>query len=370
MTTSTHVPQVDLRAGYLELKPELDAAVARALDSGWYILGREVGAFEAEFAAYIGVPHAIGVANGTDAVALSLRGLGIGPGDRVATVSHTAVATVAAIESFGAVPVLVDIDPARYTMDPGSLERLVAAHPVRAVVAVHLYGQAADLSSIARIAREAGAVLIEDCAQAHGATLDGGRLGSFGDAAAFSLYPTKNLGALGDGGVVTTRDAAVAERISALRQYGWRERYVSDLAGVNSRLDELQAAMLRVKLRRLDDDNARRAAVAARYDDVLTGTRFPAPVRVDGAVHVFHQYVTRCADRAAVQSRLKDVGIGTNIHYPVPIHLQPAYQGRIAVAPGGLPHTERAAREVLSLPMYPQLGDAQVDAVCAALRAL
>jgi dTDP-4-amino-4,6-dideoxygalactose transaminase len=380
MTTTVRVPQVDLRAGYLELKPELDAALARALDSGWYILGGEVGAFEAEFAAYIGVPHAIGVANGTDAVALALRGLGIGPGEHVATVAHTAVATVAAIESFGAVPVLVDIDPARYTMDPASLERAVAAHPVRAVVAVHLYGQAADLASIGRIAREAGAVLIEDCAQAHGATLDGHRLGGIGDAAAFSLYPTKNLGALGDGGVVTTRDPAVAERIGALRQYGWRERYVSDLAGVNSRLDELQAAMLRVKLQRLDADNARRAAVAARYDraigDAATGSSaagtsanaLTPPSRFPGCGHVFHQYVLRCADRAAVQSRLKEAGIGTNIHYPVPIHLQPAYRGRVPVVSGGLPHTERAAREVLSLPMYPQLDDAQVEAVCTALR--
>jgi dTDP-4-amino-4,6-dideoxygalactose transaminase len=370
MTTPLRVPQVDLRAGYLELKPELDAALAQALDSGWYILGAEVGGFEAEFATFIGVPHAIGVANGTDAVALALRGLGIGPGDRVATVSHTAVATVAAIESLGAAPVLVDIDPQRYTMDTASLERALAAQPVRAVVAVHLYGQAADLHGIARLARDAGAVLVEDCAQAHGATLDGRRLGSLGDAAAFSLYPTKNLGALGDGGIVTTPDAAVAERIRALRQYGWRERYVSDIAGTNSRLDELQAAMLRVKLRCLDADNARRAAVAGRYDRALAGTALAAPARIDGCGHVFHQYVVRCPDRAAVQARLKAAGIGTNIHYPVPIHRQPAYAARVPLAPGGLPHTERAAREVLSLPMFPQLDDAQVDAVCAMLRSM
>jgi dTDP-4-amino-4,6-dideoxygalactose transaminase len=369
MDAPIRVPQVDLRAGYLELKAELDAAVAGALDSGWYILGKEVSAFEAEFARYIGVPHAVGVANGTDAVALALRALGVGPGDRVATVSHTAVATVAAIEMTGAEPVLVDIDPERFTMDPASLERAIAAGPVRAVVAVHLYGQAADLDAIAPLARRAGAVLVEDCAQAHGATLAGRRLGSLGDAAAFSLYPTKNLGALGDGGVVATRDAAVAERIAALRQYGWRERYMSDISGVNSRLDELQAAMLRVKLRRLDADNARRAAVAARYDEALAGsTRIVPPARVSGCGHVHHQYVVRSPDRAALQARLRESGIGTNIHYPVPIHLQPAYRGRVALAPGGLPHTERAALEVLSLPMYPQLSDAQVTDVCAALR--
>jgi len=369
MPVPIHVPQVDLRAGYLELKAELDAAVAAALDSGWYILGKEVAAFEAEFARYIGVPHAVGVANGTDAVALALRGLGVGPGDRVAAVSHTAVATVAAIEMMGAEAVLVDIDPERFTMDPASLERAAATGPLRAVVAVHLYGQAADFEAIAAIARRAGAVLVEDCAQAHGATLGGQRLGSLGDAAAFSLYPTKNLGALGDGGVVATRDAALAERVAALRQYGWRERYVSDVAGVNSRLDELQAAMLRVKLRRLDDDNARRQAVAARYDAALKDASLAPPRRFDGCGHVFHQYVVRSPERAALQARLREAGIATNIHYPVPIHLQPAYRDRVALAPGGLPHTERAALEVLSLPMYPQLSEAQVDAVCAALRA-
>jgi dTDP-4-amino-4,6-dideoxygalactose transaminase len=371
MDAPLRVPQVDLRAGYLELKAELDAAVVAALDSGWYILGREVAAFESEFAAWLGVPHAVGVANGTDAVALALRALGVRPGDRVATVSHTAVATVAAIEMVGAVPVLVDIDPDRFTMAPASLERTLAAGPIRAVVVVHLYGQAAELDAIASLARGAGAALVEDCAQSHGARLDGRRLGSLGDAAAFSLYPTKNLGALGDGGVVATRDAAVAERVTALRQYGWRERYVSDIAGVNSRLDELQAAMLRVKLRRLDGDNARRVAVAARYDEELRGSaRIAPPARAPGCDHVYHQYVVRSADRTALQARLREAGIGTNIHYPVPIHLQPAYRDRVALAPDGLAQTERAAREVLSLPMYPQLSATQLDDTCAVLRRL
>jgi dTDP-4-amino-4,6-dideoxygalactose transaminase len=367
MTHPIRVPQVDLRVGYFALKDELDEAVARVLESGWYVLGSEVAAFEAEFAEYVGVGHGIGVANGTDALALALRGLGIGAGDAVATVSHTAVATVAAIEMAGATPVLVDIDPHRYTLDPASLARAIASWPVRAVIVVHLYGQAADMDAIVAIARGHGAAVIEDCAQAHGATCGGRRLGALGDVAAFSLYPTKNLGALGDGGIVATDDSALASRIAALRQYGWRERYVSDAAGVNSRLDELQAAMLRVKLRHLDSGNGRRRSIAARYDRELAGSGLALPWRAAGCEHVFHQYVVRSGERDALQRRLRDAGIATNVHYPVPIHLQPAYLGRLQVAPGGLPHTEEAAATVLSLPMFPQLADRQVDDVCAAI---
>ncbi|MGE4219644.1 MAG: DegT/DnrJ/EryC1/StrS family aminotransferase [Alphaproteobacteria bacterium] len=375
MASDIRVPQANPRAGYLAAKPEIDAAVAGVLDGGWYILGKEVSAFEAEFAAYIGVAHAVGVANGTDALALALRGLGIGPGDAVATVSHTAVATVAAIEMAGATPVLIDIDAAGYTLDPAELEGALAGRtcgdcpPIRAVIAVHLYGQAADIEAIAGLTRRYGVRLVEDCAQAHGATLDGRRLGGFGDAAAFSLYPTKNLGALGDGGIVATGDAAVAERTAALRQYGWRARYVSDIVGINSRLDEMQAAILRVKLRRLDAENARRRAIAAAYDGVPEGAAFARPWRRPQAEHVFHQYVLRCRDRDGLQARLRDAGIGTNIHYPVPVHLQPAYRGRLATGPGGLSRTEAAASSVLSLPMFPQLADTEVAAVCDALGA-
>lgn len=374
MASDIRVPQANPRAGYLAAKAEIDTAVARVLDGGWYILGQEVAAFEAEFAAYIGASHAIGVANGTDAIVLALRGLGIGPGDAVATVSHTAVATVAAIEMTGATPVLIDIEEDGFTLDPAELEAALsgstcgACPPVRAVVAVHLYGQAADIERIAALAGRHGAKLVEDCAQAHGARWNGRRLGTFGDAAAFSLYPTKNLGALGDGGIVTTGDAALAERIGALRQYGWRARYVSDIVGINSRLDELQAAILRVRLRRLDAENARRRAIAAVYDAALDGLEPIRPWRRPGAEHVFHQYVLRCPDRDGLQARLRAAGIGTNVHYPVPVHLQPAYRGRLATGPGGLGRTEAAAAAVLSLPMFPQLSDGAVEAVCDALR--
>ncbi len=371
--TALLVPQADPGAGYRARKQEIDAAVAAALDSGWYILGKEVAAFESEFAAYIGVGHGVGVANGTDALALALRALGIGAGDAVATVSHTAVATVAAVEMAGATPVLIDIEDEFFTIDPQAFEQAVLARPadapIRAVIPVHLYGQAADMDRILAIARRHDIRVVEDCAQAHGAEFAGRKLGSFGDAAAYSLYPTKNLGALGDGGIVTTGDAARAATLAALRQYGWRDRYVSDLVGVNSRLDEVQAALLRVRLRHLDEDNCRRQAIAAIYDEQLADcAALQLPARRHGSSHVFHQYVVRSADRDGLQQRLRAAGIGTNVHYPVPVHLQPAYKGRITSGPGGLQRSEHAARTVLSLPMFPQLGDAQAQEVCAAVR--
>lgn len=369
------VPQADPGASYRARKAEIDAAIARALDSGWYILGKECSAFEAEFAAWQGAKRAVGVANGTDALALILRGLGIGPGAAVATVSHTAVATVAAIEMVGAVPMLIDIEPATFTMDPAELAAVLAAPPpglppVRAVIPVHIYGQPASIREIIRLADAHGAAVIEDCSQSHGALVGQRKCGTLGAAAAFSLYPTKNLGALGDGGVLSTDDEALAERIAALRQYGWRERYVSDLAGVNSRLDEVQAAALRVKLAILDAANARRQAIAAAYDVALASGPLSPPARAPDTSHVFHQYVLRCPDRAAVQGFLRARGIATNVHYPVPVHLQPAYRGRVALGPAQCVETARAAGEVLSMPMFPELTDAQVGAVCAALRAL
>jgi dTDP-4-amino-4,6-dideoxygalactose transaminase len=363
------VPQTDPKAAYLAQRAAIDAAIARVLAAGRYILGPEVAAFEQEFAAYVGVRHAIGVASGTDALVLSLRALGVAAEDYVATVPHTAVATVAAIELAGARPLLVDIDPATYTMDAAALARALAAPPGRiaAVIPVHLYGQPADPGILA-LARRHGARVIEDCAQCHGALIDGRRAGSIGDVGAFSFYPTKNLGALGDGGIIVTDDDTLAERLRALREYGWRARYVSDIAGMNSRLDELQAAILRVKLAALDADNARRAAMAAAYDAGLAGLPLRLPARQAGTSHVFHQYVIRSAERDRLRAALTERGIGTNIHYPVPVHLQPAYRGRVAVGPGGLAESERAAREVLSLPMYPQLDAAQVARVVAALR--
>jgi dTDP-4-amino-4,6-dideoxygalactose transaminase len=374
--TLAMIPQADPGAGYRAQKAEIDAAVQRALESGWYILGKEGAAFEAEFAAWLGAgQHAVGCANGTDALALVLRGLGIGPGMAVATVSHTAVATVAAIEMVGATPLLLDIDPDTYTMDAEELASVIdhpppGLPPLKAVIAVHIYGQACELGPMLEATRAAGIPLIEDCAQCHGATLDGQMLGTIGTAAAFSLYPTKNLGALGDGGVLSTADAELAERIAAIRQYGWKERYISSLVGINSRLDEVQAAILRVKLTALDAGNARRRAIAAAYDAALAGSSVAPPHRRPGAEHVFHQYVLRTEDRAAIQAQLKAQGVGTGIHYPLPVHLQPAYQDRTPLGPAGCAETAKAADEVLSLPMYPELTDAQVDRICTALRGL
>jgi dTDP-4-amino-4,6-dideoxygalactose transaminase len=369
------VPVANPGAGYQALKAEIDAAALRALGSGWYILGAEGKAFEAEFAAWLGTSRAIGCANGTDALALALRALDIGPGCTVVTVSHTAVATVAAIEMVGATPLLVDIDPDHYTLDPAELASVLAnpptgLPPICAVIAVHLYGQAADLDAIMATCARHGVALVEDCAQAHGATWHGRKLGTYGAIGTFSLYPTKNLGALGDGGIVATNDAARADRLMALRQYGWRQHYISDEVGVNSRLDEVQAAILRVKLQHLDAQNARRQQIAAAYDEAIAGSGLRPPARRAGGSHVFHLYVTRAALRAEVQSRLRQAGVATGIHYPMPVHMQPAYRGRVALGPAACMETERAAEEVLSLPMFPELTDAQVATVCAALRAL
>ncbi len=371
-TPAITVPQANPGAGYRALKAEIDAAVARTLQSGWYVLGQEVRAFEAEFAGWLGATAAIGCGNGTDALALALRALGVGPGTSVVTVSHTAVATVAAIEMVGATPVLIDIEPDHFTMDPGELVEVLARPPVgvppiRAVIPVHLYGQPAALEPIITACRRHGVAVIEDCAQAHGATIADRKVGTFTEVATFSFYPTKNLGALGDGGMLATQDAELGVDIAALRQYGWRTHYISDAVGVNSRLDELQAAILRVKLRHLDAGNARRRAIAAQYDAALRGASLAPPARRAGASHVFHLYVMRVEQRAVLQARLREAGIGTGVHYPSPVHLQPAYRGRVALGPSGCRATEVAAREVLSLPIYPELTDSQVAQVCEAL---
>jgi dTDP-4-amino-4,6-dideoxygalactose transaminase len=366
------VPQASPGRDYRSHQAEIDAALRRALDSGWYVLGPEVRAFEAEFAGYLGLREGVGVASGTDAVELALRALGVGPGHAVYTVSHTAVATVAAIERAGAVPVLVDIDAARFTMDPASLAAAIAADSrpggarPEAVVVVHLYGQPAAMPEILEIARAAGLFVVEDCAQAHGARLDGLPVARWGDIAAFSFYPTKNLAALGDGGLVATDDAALAARARELRQYGWRERYVSAIVGTNSRLDEVQAAILRARLPHLDDDNSRRRAIAARYDARLRGSTVLTPAVASGVEHVYHQYVVRTPYRDDLMAALSARGIGTAIHYPVPVHLQPAYAGRLTQTVE-LPVTERIAREILSLPIFPSLSDDEVDRVAGAV---
>ena len=368
----TAIPQADPRAGYLVQRTAIDAALTRVFEGGVYILGREVEMFEAAFADYIGVSHAIGVGSGTDAIELALRASNIGAGDLVFTVSHTAVATVAAIERAGATAVLVDVEPGTYTMAPHELSRaLRMTRPGRpaAVLPVHIYGQPAELSELAEIARVHDLRLIEDCAQSHGALYCGEPTGSFGDVACFSFYPTKNLGALGDGGMVVTSDPTLAVALREIREYGWRDRYVSARIGINSRLDAIQAAILGVKLGTLTDDNARRQTIAARYDAGLAGLPLALPVRRPNATHVFHQYVIRLADRDALRNRLRASGVGTGIHYPVPVHRQPAYSGRLTCSPSGLGVTERAASQILSLPIYPQLMDEAVDRVIAEIRA-
>jgi dTDP-4-amino-4,6-dideoxygalactose transaminase len=352
-------------AQYFALREEIDAAVQAVLRGNRYVLGPEVEQFEQEFAAYCGCIHGVGVANGTDAIELALRGLGVGPGDEVITVSHTAVATVAAIEAAGAIPVLVDVDPVHYTLDPSLLAGLLSPR-TKAVVAVHLYGQPADLDAIGRCCRERGLALVEDVAHAHGARWQGRRVGSFGQVACFSCYPTKNLGAIGDGGIVTTSDSALAARIRVLREYGWEQRYISKLAGQNSRLDELQAAILRVKLRHLDRANESRRLLAAHYRRLLAGcAHVRAPETRPGSEHVFHLFVVRADRRDALLAHLKSRDIHAGIHYPVPIHLQPAYRGRIRCS--AMPVTEALAGSLLSLPLYPELTVDEVAVVAAAI---
>ncbi len=362
-----YVSMVDLKASYRAQETEIDAAIKRVMHSGWYILGQECAAFEQDFARWCGAHHAVGVGNGTDAIIVALRGLGVGAGDTVFTVSHTAVATVAAVELAGATAMLVDIEPDTYTIDPAKLEAAVKAvknsggRP-RAVIAVHLYGHPCDVEGIADICRRHQLFFVEDCAQAHGAMLGDAQVGTFGDIASFSFYPTKNLGAFGDGGAIVTRDRTLAERCAAIRQYGWRERYLSDQTGMNSRLDELQAAMLGVRLKRLDREIVARRSAAARYDAALAGHLHTPQVR-SGVRHAYHLYVVRSAERDALAARLKARGIGTGVHYPVPVHFQKAYAGRVAIASSGMAETERASREVLSLPMHAFLQDEDVEQV-------
>ena len=359
------IPQTDPYANYRAHQAEIDAAVQRVLDSGRYILGEEVDSFEREFAEFVGAAHAVGVASGTDALELALRACGVGPGDLVFTVAHTAVATVAAIELTGAMPVLVDIDPHSYTMDANCLREALRDHPSgrpRAVVPVHLYGYPADMPAICQIGKEHGLYVVEDCAQAHGAGIDGRSVATWGHMASFSFYPTKNLGALGDGGAVVSGDAELAEKVRGLREYGWCERYVSETAGGNSRLDPLQAAILRAKLPHLDAENARRISHAVRYGELLAEVKIGLPVVRSGVQHVYHQFVIRTAQRDALREYLRDCGVSSAIHYPVPIHRQPAYAGRVTIA-GELRHSDAAAGEILSLPMYPELTLTSVDTV-------
>jgi dTDP-4-amino-4,6-dideoxygalactose transaminase len=345
------IPFFDLTKQYETIKSEIDDATARVLKGGWYILGPEVKAFEKEFADYIGVKHAIGVGSGTEAIHIALLALGIGPGDQVITVPNTAVATVAAIELTGARAVLVDVRPDTMLIDVEKIERAITPH-TKAIIPVHLFGQSCDLDPIMQFARAKNIFVLEDCAQAHGATYRGKRVGAIGDIAAFSFYPTKNLGAYGDGGAILTNNAELAQRVDLLRQYGWRERYTSDIKGMNSRLDELQAAVLRVKLRHLDDWNKSRRERAALYTELIRSVTPPREMSYGEAV--YHLYVVQSKKRDALIAHLKSHGIGTMIQYPHTIHLQPAYVN-LGYREGDLPEAERLAREIVSLPLYPEL---------------
>lgn len=360
------IPFLDLAAAYRELKPEIDAAVQRVLSSGWYILGPEVEAFEAEWADYCGATHAVGLANGLDALSLALRALDIGQGDEVIVPSNTYIATWLAVSGVGAKPVPVEPDPATYNIDPARIEQALTSR-TRAILPVHLYGQPADLDPILAIAQRHNLRVIEDAAQAHGARYKGRRIGAHGDIVCWSFYPGKNLGALGDAGAITTNDAGLAQRVALLRNYGSREKYVNEEAGVNSRLDPIQAAVLRVKLKALDEWTERRRAIAAAYSEGLAEAGLVLPQVPDWADPVWHLYVVRSAQRDILQARLSEAGVGTLIHYPIPPHMQGAYAS-LAIAPNALPLAQDIVGEILSLPMGPQLIMAEAEQVIAAVR--
>lgn len=359
------VPAVDLAAQYRSLRAEIDAALARVFARGQFILGPEVEAFEQEFAASLGLRCAVGVGSGTDALQIALLACGIGAGDEVITAAHTAGATAAAISLAGARPVLVDIRPGSFHLDPEKLEGAIGAR-TRAVIPVHLYGCPAEMHPLLEIAGRRGLVVIEDCAQAHGALYQGRPVGSWGQLAAFSFYPTKNLGAYGDGGAVVTDSPELAAKARALRQYGWEQQHISQFDGLNSRLDELQAAILRVKLPHLPEWNARRITLAALYDRLLASASLGLPQHPEQAQPVYHQYVVRSGQRDLLRAHLARHAIQTLVHYPVPLHLQPAYR-HLGYRPGDLPEAEAAARQVLSLPIYPEMRTTAVEAVCSRL---
>ena len=359
------IPMVDPAAEYRALKGEIDAAVSRVLASGRYVLGPEGEALERELAAFTGAPHAVGVNSGTDALHFALVAAGIGPGDEVIVPSFTFFATAEAVSYTGATPVFADIDSPTFNLSPASFEKTITAK-TRAVIAVHLFGQSAALDEISRICTERDLILVEDCAQALGADYKGRRAGSWGDFGCFSFYPTKNLAAVGDAGLVTMRQKRHADTIRMLRHHGSRQTYLHERVGWNSRLDELQAAVLRVKLRKLDEFNAARRRVAQRYRERLAGAALELPAEDARGTHVYHQFTIRAERRDAIREALARQGIASSIFYPLPLHRQPAYAA--ANAGLALPVSEAVAKTVLSLPMHPLLDDAAVDRICQVLR--
>ncbi|AEH25420.1 DegT/DnrJ/EryC1/StrS family aminotransferase [Pyrococcus yayanosii] len=356
------IPFVDLKREYHEIKEEIDSAIQRVLESGWFILGEELRKFEEEFAKYLGVKHVIGVNSGSDALYLAVKALGIGPGDEVITVSHTFISTVDAIVRNGAKPVFVDIDPETYTIDVNQIEKAITER-TKAIIPVHIYGHPADMDPIMRIAEEYGLYVIEDASQAHGAEYKGRKVGSIGHVACFSFYPTKNLGAYGDAGAIVTNDYELAEKLRMMRNYGSLKKYYHEFIGVNSRLDEIQATILRVKLRHLDEWNDRRRRIAKIYNELLEDSEVIVPVEKEWAKHVYHLYVIRHKDRDKLQQHLLKNGIKTQIHYPVPVHLQKAYLD-LGIRMK-LPVTERISLEILSLPIYPWLKEKEIVKTCS-----
>jgi dTDP-4-amino-4,6-dideoxygalactose transaminase len=363
-----NVPFLDLGRQVESMRSELDRAIGDVLDAGRFVLGEPVEAFEREFAAYCGAQHAIGVASGTDAIALALGAVGVGPGDEVVTVANTCVPTVAGIEQAGALPVLVDAEPASLTLDTDALAAALTER-TRAILPVHLYGQCAEMAPILSFAREHGLKVVEDAAQAHGAEYDGRRAGSLADAAAFSFYPTKNLGALGDAGAVVTDDPETSERAHLLRTYGERRRYESVMRGTNSRLDTIQAAILCAKLRRLDAWIERRREIAGIYLESLADSPLELPREAQHRRHVYHLFVVQAQERDTFRSALASRGVETLVHYPRAVHQQPAY-AQVAVGSLGLAESERLVQQIVSLPLYPELRDDEVAHVVETVRSV
>ena len=362
----SNIPLVDLAAQYRDLRDEILPVVESVMRSGDFILGAEVALFEEEFARYCGVAHAVGVANGTEALHLAVRALGLGPGDEVITAANTFIATALAVSYTGATPVFVDVRPEDFNLDPSWLESAITAH-TKAIIPVHLYGQPADMEAILAVARQHHLYVIEDACQAHGAALGANKAGSWGDAGCFSFYPGKNLGAYGDGGAVVTNNADLAEKIRLLRNIGQQKKYLHTQVGYNSRLDTLQAAVLRVKLRHLDDWNARRRAAALQYHERLAGLEVILPAEKPGAKHVRHLYVIQHQRRDPLQEFLKAQGIACGIHYPVPLPQQQPYRG-IRTVPQNVPVTSALAQNIISLPLYPEISEEQIDRVVRALK--
>lgn len=361
-----NVPFLDLRASYIELQSEINAAITRVLESGWYILGEEVDAFEQEFAAYCEAKHCVGVANGLDALHLALLALGVGAGDEVIVPSNTYIATWLAVSQCGATPVPVEPDEATYNIDPARIEAAIGPR-TKVILPVHLYGQSCDMDPILEIARKYGLSVLEDAAQAHGAKYKGKRVGAHGDIVAWSFYPGKNLGAFGDGGAITTDNAELAERIRMLRNYGSRVKYVNDVCGFNSRLDPIHAAVMRVKLKVLDSWNARRAVIADRYKNELSGFGLILPFVPEWSEPSWHLFVIQNFQRDVLQKSLVEAGIGILIHYPIPPHLQQAY-AKAGYVKGQFPLAEKIAKHCVSLPIGPHLDKLQLQFVIDAVR--